>query len=152
MLHVKYDSLFILYSFFNLCFIPANKLTALLLSVYRLRARKWRKKLCFASFLCQWLLLGFSWLLRMELQSQEKRYRLNWFSFVFKCLLLLPLIIFYDYRVSPRDNPIVIQYSVLINVYVLCMGISRLLQGLCLSSCRLKRLKRLERQVKVIKI
>ena len=76
------------------------------------RARKWRKKLCFASFL-SWLLLGFSWPLRMELQSQKKRYHHNWFSFVFKCLLLLPLIIFYDYRVSPRDNPIDIQHSVL---------------------------------------
>ena len=35
---------------------------------------------------------------------------IDFLSSVFKCLLLLPLIIFYDNRVSPRDNPIVIQH------------------------------------------
>ena len=112
---VKYNSLFILYSFFSFLIYVLFPLTNWLLCFFQYTgslARQWRKKLCFASFLC-WLLLGFSWPLRMELQSQKKRYHHNWFSSVFKCLLLLPLIIFYDNRVSPRDNPIVIQHSVL---------------------------------------
>ena len=51
--HVKYNSLFILYSFFfffNFCFIPANKLTALLLSVYRFTGKTMEEKTFFRLF------------------------------------------------------------------------------------------------------